>query len=251
MFVNKSTRRKINNILKKSQEYFDDMFQEELDRLEDKINELFEPVYLVRQSITDCISNQITEFDEIEVVWSDIINLINYLEDDVSREVLADKDIFLENIRRCYQDSMSMFYKEFVKQKLYADEFYLRKQLLLLDNFIVRKIEYFTNTQFKEKVSEVKQEMCYMIQMYNEYIMSLDEEDNIDIEHEETDNIKQKKKIFDYKTMDKFLLDNGFEAIRQKGSHKVYFNECTNKTTVVPQHKLGLGLSMKIQKNAL
>ncbi|AMB92912.1 type II toxin-antitoxin system HicA family toxin [Aerococcus christensenii] len=38
------------------------------------------------------------------------------------------------------------------------------------------------------------------------------------------------------KKLVKILQKNGFKELRQRGSHKVMYNENTNRTTVVPMH---------------
>ncbi|MDK7187942.1 type II toxin-antitoxin system HicA family toxin [Facklamia hominis] len=38
------------------------------------------------------------------------------------------------------------------------------------------------------------------------------------------------------KKLVKLLRKNGFEELRQRGSHKVMYNKRTNRTTVVPMH---------------
>ncbi len=50
----------------------------------------------------------------------------------------------------------------------------------------------------------------------------------------------------------KLLEANGFEEIRQRGSHKFFYNVTTKKRTVVPMHckDLGKGLEQKILKDA-
>ncbi|MEG2688342.1 MAG: type II toxin-antitoxin system HicA family toxin [Clostridia bacterium] len=52
------------------------------------------------------------------------------------------------------------------------------------------------------------------------------------------------------KQMIKFLKDNGFEEIGQKGSHIKLVNRKTNQTVIVPMHAkdLGKGLEQKILK---
>jgi predicted RNA binding protein YcfA (HicA-like mRNA interferase family) len=54
------------------------------------------------------------------------------------------------------------------------------------------------------------------------------------------------------KEMVKLLLQNGFEELRQDGSHKFFENKETNRRTVVPYHNktLGKGLENKILKQA-
>ena len=52
--------------------------------------------------------------------------------------------------------------------------------------------------------------------------------------------------------MIKYLKDNGFEEIRQRGSHKFLMNRKTGKLTTVPMHckDLSKGLEQKILKDA-
>ncbi|QKQ75326.1 type II toxin-antitoxin system HicA family toxin [Nostoc sp. TCL240-02] len=42
--------------------------------------------------------------------------------------------------------------------------------------------------------------------------------------------------IVNYQTMEKLLLNLGFEAVRQKGSH-VFYRHPDGRTTTVPHHK--------------
>ena len=54
------------------------------------------------------------------------------------------------------------------------------------------------------------------------------------------------------KEMIKLLESNGFDFERQNGSHRMYKNPKTNKTTVVPMHskELKKGTEQKILKDA-
>lgn len=59
------------------------------------------------------------------------------------------------------------------------------------------------------------------------------------------------KKIFDYKEMESLAKDNGYEYKWSNGSHRIYENTQTSKIVVIPAHDLGLGLSIKIQKQIM
>ena len=54
------------------------------------------------------------------------------------------------------------------------------------------------------------------------------------------------------KEMVSLLHENGFEELRQRGSHKFFFNSETKRSTTVPMHckDLGKGLEQKILKDA-
>lgn len=59
------------------------------------------------------------------------------------------------------------------------------------------------------------------------------------------------RKIFDYKEMESLAKDNGYEYKWSNGSHRIYENTQTSKIVVIPAHDLGLGLSVKIQKQIM
>ncbi|MFD1899256.1 type II toxin-antitoxin system HicA family toxin [Enterococcus termitis] len=54
------------------------------------------------------------------------------------------------------------------------------------------------------------------------------------------------------KQMVKLLEQNGFQEMKQRGSHKKMFNPITKATTIVPMHNkdLGKGLEQNILKQA-
>lgn len=54
------------------------------------------------------------------------------------------------------------------------------------------------------------------------------------------------------KQMIKLLEENGFEFVRQNGSHKLYRNPNTNRSTTVPYHSKDIkpGLEKAILKQA-
>lgn len=53
--------------------------------------------------------------------------------------------------------------------------------------------------------------------------------------------------IDSYKTLNNFAIDSGYTLKRCHGSHSIYENE-VGKVIPIPQHKIGKGLSMHIQK---
>lgn len=54
------------------------------------------------------------------------------------------------------------------------------------------------------------------------------------------------RKIFNYKDMNSYIESQGFKYVRSNGDHKIYSN---GKISIpIPQHTLGKGLSVKIQK---
>lgn len=75
------------------------------------------------------------------------------------------------------------------------------------------------------------------------YIKSYEE--NVTIKNNDNDY----KKIFDYKKMNKLARDSGYIFNRQdRTDHAIYMHNITNKIVVIPQHDLGYGLMLEIQK---
>ena len=69
-----------------------------------------------------------------------------------------------------------------------------------------------------------------------------------------TEEIHKQKvmKILNCDVMDDFLLEHGYSAIRQNGSHLIYRNDICKKSVPVPQHSsLNKGLAYEIQKQIL
>ena len=48
--------------------------------------------------------------------------------------------------------------------------------------------------------------------------------------------------------MSRLAEDNNYIYKRSKGDHRIYEHSDTNKIVVIPAHSLGLGLSVRIQK---
>lgn len=69
-----------------------------------------------------------------------------------------------------------------------------------------------------------------------------------EIKEEEVVNNRHLK-IYDYKEMNEFAIKNGFRQIRQTGSHLMFKKE--NIVVPIPQHTIGKGLSIAIQKQIL
>ena len=147
----------------------------------------------------------------------------------------------------------------FIKSK--KEETRFRKRICLLFNSICGQMEYFIketlqgtsedlacffNISIAEKIDSLKREILkheseIRKRNFNESICS-DELNNIDIANQKYE------KIFSYKDMEKLALKNGFIYKWSNGSHNVYEHNETNKIVVIPAHELGLGLSLKIQK---
>lgn len=97
----------------------------------------------------------------------------------------------------------------------------------------------------KLKYEEVFNYIDYISSELKKYAKNNSEEMKEKIKTTAINTTIKKEKIFNHKEMNGLLIKNGFEPIRQKGSHKMFSNG--EFTIPVPQHPLGIGLSHKIQ----
>ncbi|MCD5383061.1 type II toxin-antitoxin system HicA family toxin [Candidatus Gracilibacteria bacterium] len=58
--------------------------------------------------------------------------------------------------------------------------------------------------------------------------------------------------VYNPKDIEKLILHGGFKFSRQKGSHRIYFNQVKNKTVIIPFHKkdLPIGTAKSILRMA-
>ena len=172
---------------------------------------------------------------------------------------MDENDCLLEKCIDCYYDEI-----EIIKNCLYEISIkclpYIKneKELYLMSN----RLSLFSRTidnQYKNLHSELKygfaQDFSRCIKELVEekvYRLIKSEELSEDINNTD-DNIKNNefkeiKKIFDYKEMESLALKNGFSYKWSNGSHNIYEHNKSKKIVVIPAHELGLGLSIKIQK---
>ena len=76
----------------------------------------------------------------------------------------------------------------------------------------------------------------------------LDDTEIIDDLETLEETIKKYKYIEDYKEMNRLAEELGFTYKSQNGSHRKFEHKTTCKCVTIPQHTLGYGLSLKIQK---
>ncbi len=100
----------------------------------------------------------------------------------------------------------------------------------------------FINTYVNDELGSLYDGLYALVRIYENSIEDKQEE----VEENIIEVNFKLKKILCHKEMDKHLKENGFNPIRQTGSHLIYKNE--SKVTCVPQHSLGIGLSYAIQK---
>lgn len=152
-------------------------------------------------------------------------------------------------------------------------EKFLKELQMLGDKYsILKKDKDIINHNCKEKlvsfISYIKEFLLYEIkEIFEEKTNSLSADniseltlqinkDNLDIPESVNEELLNDKYLDEsyriryvesYKTLHDFAIDSGYTLKRYHGSHGIYENEA-GKVIPIPQHKIGKGLSIHIQK---
>lgn len=157
--------------------------------------------------------------------------------------------------------NMADSYSDYLIDLIYteADEYFLALldflKELIRDNFpktskrLLKLINFSFNKGFVDDISPlldkcIKEDNIQLEITQDKVRVSSYIEENL-----KPKSIIQTKKIFNYKDMEKYALDQDYEFKWSNGtSHKIFQHRRTNKCVVIPSHELGYGLSCKIQK---
>lgn len=209
----------------------EDMFSEMYDRLTN--------IYDFRkQDISDEFKN--TEFSE---VMKDII--LAHKDDVLS--VMSEAIAFSEETP--FKIMMNCRIRSFIPED---DEVKFSRRMAVTHMRIKSQIGYFLS----ETVKSFSDSMNNYFNSVVEYIRHIEMTEEVNENNLNQDIIEEiaiektrYKKIFDYKKMASLAEENGFIKKSSSGSHDIYEHYKTNKIIVIPAHTLGLGLSIKIQKD--
>ena len=207
------------------------------------------------------IKNEGLDTKEILSAFDEVIDykyFTAFLEKIVS-ESMNETDDLLEKCVDCYYDEMTV-----IKEHLYEISIkclpYIRseKELYLMSNRLslfsrtidnqyrnlYSELKYGFAEDFSKCIKELVEDKVYGLLKSEELCQTdTDTDDNL-----ETNESMSIKKIFDYKEMESLALKNGFSYKWSNGSHNIYEHNKSKKIVVIPAHELGLGLSIKIQK---
>lgn len=239
---------KFNRRFKELEKELDDVLLEEVNRIVKKkaieIGEAgYKEISKATNEIKDIIKN--IKVDEVELFKSKHYELECYVKKE--RKYLFDGGLSRDTLQEIAPLTKSIVDKMY-ELSGYAHYMGYRdisnNIVLRIKETIFNKIAVFLNYSFNEEFKPYGELMDNELISMNELIDLKNEE--IKSEERYVETKETLIKILDQRKMDKFLREKGFAAVRQKGSHKIYKNG--TKTTVVPQHNLGKGLSFEIQK---
>lgn len=249
----KNNRGRLAKELNKVERMIDDEIERLLCDTEKELDKIFE--YDNNRIKEMVIGMAIREEKDCKVLFdiiSEIIDYRNFVE--------------LNIVDMCYDKPTYILKKEMTTEGTKLNKL-LREtsvRIVLLNGIgASESMQYIEYTKFKKRIENKIQKYIRMI--YDDYKLKILSEIetyydlvmthikngkwyNAPVETITEDAIKPTK-IFDHKEMDIHLKQQGYEPIRQTGSHKMYKKD--SKVVPVPQHTLGKGISMKIQKQAM
>ena len=194
-------------------------------------------------AIAGTIKDIITRQQEtVDGIISDLIDVLNNTNADIVKGVMSEiEDVVVRNIdrfksfdmRRCdiiMIDRRLGFMMTSIYNSIISHRDFLSKYNI---NNIIEKVQIATtnnNLMCKNSYKRFRNDVVV----------------DDDILEEDSPVIS---KIFEWKDMDRLAYDEGYIYKYSNGSHRIYNHGTNNRTLVIPTHTLGLGLSIKIQKD--
>lgn len=227
-----------------------------VDELRDEVYEKCSKVYSANEAMFSEIYEKVTEaynvttIESIEDLRSPEFNelMVNILK--------SHQEEIIECVNEAYEFSQKAPFMILdrclsMSRPRRKDILMLQKRTSLTHKAIVSQIEYFLRETVQNFSNNMEDYIDSLIDSV-EFMENLNEEnndlnDNIDLSEEACKKHKIQK-IYNYEDMGRLAISNGYEYKRSNGSHDVYEHTKTNKIIVIPAHSLGLGLSIKIQK---
>jgi predicted RNA binding protein YcfA (HicA-like mRNA interferase family) len=145
----------------------------------------------------------------------------------------------IEMIKREYSETLILV---LAKYRMNNRKVYNFNFSLLGQNFFNKVINVF----LEERMAYDKIFMALADKVYNLMLELLDncyEDDEVEL-----DDFTQYQFIESHKEMNKLAMANGYQFKSMNGDHAKYEHEITKKCVIIPQHNLGVGLSIKLQK---
>lgn len=245
----------MNNVTTKKMHWIS-AFNIAVDELKDEIYDKCSKVYSVNEEMFSEIYEKVTESYNLSTLKS-IDELKSEEFNDLMIGILKSHQA---NIAKCVQEAY-----EFSKNAPFIildrclslsnprkkDIHLLQKRTSLTHKAIVSQIDYFLKETVQNFSDNMGDYIDSLIDSF-EFIDELDKEncnleEEIDLSEEACKKHKIQK-IYNYEDMTRLAVSNGYNYKRSSGSHDVYEHAKTNKIIVIPAHSLGLGLSIKIQK---
>lgn len=229
----------------------DKLLEKYLDKLvevtnfkEKEFNNLYIDVYGLQEKVddveTDNIENLIDSINKFKKEYEDIGKIY-----EVSlKKYVRELDTLYECVKQ-YKEEFDNNIRIYTAGNCYIDANVLYSRICLLDKKIksIGKSINLSNLAIDADMDYLLDSIKILISFANRKINRLRDKKQEQIKHK-----KKYRKIFDYKEMVRLAEKNNFEYVRSNGDHDIYMHKDTYKVVVIPQHNLGYGLMIDIQK---
>ena len=232
------------------------VFNSTVDELKIEFYDICSNLHILNESMFSEIYEEITQtynlttIDSIEELADSNLSelmteIMDKYEDDI-RSSIKDAFKFIDNSHHVLIDKCRMF-----ATITYKDALLLNKRANLTRKAMVSQIEYFikeVSRQFSTNMNDYLESLRESVRFMEELNNQSDDSDE-SVHLQDLNNKKYKiKKIYKYEEMSRLAEENNYIYKRSKGDHRIYEHSNTNKIVVIPAHPLGLGLSIRIQK---
>ena len=232
------------------------VFNNTVDELKVEFYDICSNLHILNESMFEEIYEEVTQTYNLTTVDSmeDLSNsnlaelmtdIMDKYEDDI-RSSIKEAFVFIDNSYDILIDKCRLF-----ARITYKDALLLNKRANLTRKAMVSQIEYFTkevSKQFSDNMNDYLESLKESVRFIEE-LNSKDIDDNESIDLEDLNHKKYSiKKIYKYEEMSRLAEENNYVYKRSNGDHRIYAHNDTNKIVVIPAHQLGLGLSIRIQK---
>lgn len=226
-----------------------------VDEIRDEIYEKCSNVYSANEAMFSEIYEKVTEAYNITTIDS-VEDLKKPEFNDLMVGILkAHKDNIMETMKDAYEFSQVapfiILRRCISLSRPGQKEFNMvKRRTSLTHKAILAQIEYFLKETIETFSDNMEDYLDSLVDSF-EFLEKLNESDSMEDEIDLSEEVCKKhiiQKIYNYEDMGKLAILNGYNYKRSNGSHDVYEHSETNKIIVIPAHSLGLGLSIKIQK---
>lgn len=232
------------------------VFNRTVDELKIEFYDICSNLHILNESMFSEIYEEVTQkynlttVDSMEELSNSnlselMIEIMDKYEDEL-RSSIKEAFEFIDNSYDILIDKCRLF-----ARITYKDALLLNKRANLTRKAMISQIEYFTkevSKQFSNNMNDYLESLKESVRFIEE-LNRKDIDDNESIDLEDLNHKKYTiKKIYKYEEMGRLAEENNYVYKRSKGDHRIYEHNYTNKIVVIPAHPLGLGLSIRIQK---
>lgn len=185
----------------------------------------------------DCLE-MIRSYKELDVKLDDVLNIEATLKEKFFDKVKSLDAIYLNSIARILSYNKMNDYNMFLLQYRIVKEKLSTKLKSCIEN------------QLKESNMKLRMQSESAFNLVNEILLKEEfqlEENTLD---EIEEDLREYEYIDDYRELNRLAEKNGYVYKSQSGSHRKFEND-DGCVVIIPQHTLGVGLSLKIQKNII